>query len=181
MTECSFPWFHLQPLHKTVRDDQIDTEMADVGVERPVSPPQSVKLPDAQCLAESFTTNSAPSQSLFFTRLPGELRAQIYRHAFGNSTFHMDFRFTGPTFISTEKPYHAGIKRNAKGFRWPSLVEPQEWRWWGSVCHRDPSMPFWIDTCHDGVGACAWAPGLPAVPGICHVGVMGWITSCRQA
>lgn len=185
MTERLFLVILLLGIPTFIPNDLIDTDMADTEVERPVSPPQSVRLPDKGVLTnQAFASDIASdrsSQSLFFTKLPRELRAEIYRHAFGDRTFHMDFRFVGPTCKSTERPYHAGINGNAKGCRRPSVAQPQKWRWWGSICHRDMSKPFWIDTCQDGVGTCSWSPGLPAVPGICHVGVMGWIRSCRQA
>lgn len=159
--------------------------MTDSEVIPHLSYPPTVQLLDTQFLIHRVSVSSeekrASSDSPFFAKLPLELRIKIYRHAFGNRTFHMGFEFSGPTAKSTKKPYHAAIDGDIRGARRSRASEPRKWRWSGSVCHRNMSLPLWTDTCQDGAGICARAPGPPAVPGICYVGAMGWIQSCRQA
>ncbi|KAI9039709.1 uncharacterized protein KD926_009179 [Aspergillus affinis] len=147
---------------------------------RPVSPPKSKFLP-----AQPPSTGKIDdylvshfSSSTFFKRLPPEIRRKIYVHAFGRRTYHMDFRYSGPDCRGTDPKFHAGIDFVANMSHDPETSESQEWRWWGSVCHRSPNQPWFYDSCRSGRGVCCTMPGVPA---ICRVGAMGWLLTCRQA
>ncbi|KAK1145159.1 hypothetical protein N8T08_004592 [Aspergillus melleus] len=142
---------------------------------RPVSPPKSYRLP-AQPLSTAAVSHSSPSS--FFTRLPPEIRRKIYVHAFGGRTYHMDFRYTGPDCRGTDPKFHAGIDFVANMTDDPKTSEPQEWRWWGSVCHRSPNQPWFYDSCRSGRAICCTMSGVPT---ICRVGAMGWLLACQQA
>ncbi|KAH8432102.1 uncharacterized protein LDX57_009748 [Aspergillus melleus] len=85
----------------------------------------------------------------------------------------MDFRYSGPDCRGTNPKFHAGIDFVAKMTDDPKTSEPQEWRWWGSVCHRNP-----YDSCRSGRGICCTMSGVPT---ICRVGAMGWLLACQQA
>ena len=147
--------------------------------ERPPSPPENLRLPlNRPPLSWESATADATSKSLFFTKLPPELRTKIYRHAFGDRTFHMDLRFSRPQCRNTDRRYHAAIDYLENMKHHARTQGPQEWRWWGSVCHRDTYREWWADSCQEGKGICCVMPG---VPEICYVGAMGWLRSCRQA
>ena len=54
------------------------------------------------------------------------------------------------------------------------------WTWWSSVCHRNPVLEAWADHCRTGsADTTCFLYG--EAPGSCHVGVMGWLLTCRRA
>ncbi|KAF7511751.1 hypothetical protein GJ744_003482 [Endocarpon pusillum] len=118
----------------------------------------------------------ATAKSAFFQQLPLELRRHIYIAAFGKRTIHMDLRFDYP-----EPPglRHARLKGDCMHERERS--ELARWRWWSSVCHRNPLLECWLDQCRTGENnaTCFLFPG--EWPDKCFLGVMGWLLACRQA
>ncbi len=133
---------------------------------------------------------SSTAESAFFCYLPFEVRRMILVEAFGNRVIHMDLHLDHPTLC--RKPgkgishYHADVAPTI-----PDALKPKEWQWWSSVCHRaPPTIEFptemkactelFADACREGSGFwCDSWPGLE--PSNCHIGVMGWLLSCRQA
>jgi hypothetical protein len=102
-------------------------KMAETQIQLPSSPPPSVCLLDTRLhtpLPRGSATKSATSQSKFFTKLPPELRTEIYQRAFGHRMFHMDLRFTGPNCRSTVRRYHAGIDFMANMKHRPDISDP---------------------------------------------------------
>ncbi|KAG9251757.1 uncharacterized protein F5Z01DRAFT_265478 [Emericellopsis atlantica] len=140
-------------------------------------------------------------ECLFFRRLPPEIRIQIYNHAFGNQTLHMDLSYIWPDTPRSRVAAEDGSTRHCAitpmeshpSYRDLDSTQPKAWRWWGSVCHREPpphemsvirrwdlEPAPWYDKCRNGdVKYCAvWGGAWPAR---CQIGVMGWLLSCRLA
>ncbi|KAI6780715.1 uncharacterized protein J7T54_001219 [Emericellopsis cladophorae] len=162
-------------------------------------------LPDPRPRCITPPPSAAPprqEQCLFFRKLPPEIRIQIYNHAFGNQTLHMDLEYTWPdkprSRVADENGgtrRHCAIAPNANfpAYRKLDSKQPRAWRWWGSVCHREPpphklsvihrwdeEPAPWVDNCRNGrVKYCAAWGG--AWPERCQTGVMGWLLSCRLA
>lgn len=127
--------------------------------------------PSQECLVLAATDKNS-----FFQRLPWELRRQIQIAAFGGRTVHMDLDFDSPALPGTD---HAGLCYESWIRR--DRTVPFSWRWWSSVCHRNPAVEGWEDECRTGRGnaTCFLWPG--EIPGKCLLGVMGWLLTCRQA
>lgn len=174
----------------------------------PDSSSSRVSLVDASANPATGTAN-ATADSLFFARLPPEIRHQILVAAFGGRTLHMDIRESPPMLPAAERPPvtisekdmpHGGLGADLDRYgRWPrevlkAAVEARvitpggsgaaPWQWWSCVCHRSwpravPS-PLWEDECVHGKSTfCSFYPG--EAPGKCHIGCTGWLTTCRQA
>lgn len=123
-----------------------------------------------------------PSLSPFFQKLPLEIRRAIYLSAFGNQTLHVDLQYRHPYIPGR---CHTGLVGNSDAF---DKSTAKAWLWWSCVCHRCQFYPddLYLDSCNFGVGHCderlkddgsyvdERGPG-------CYVGVMGRMTSCRQA
>lgn len=137
-----------------------------------------------------------PAECLLFTKLPADLRRDIFVAAFGGRTVHMDLVFDYPLLSApVERPrksrnsHHAAIYLRKESY---SGREPKVWRWGGSVCHRqhpDSIHPrntwvwrwgwegVWHDHCNIGAAdACSLYE-----PDGCHIGIMGFLVSCRQS
>jgi len=85
------------------------------------------------------------SRSIFFQRLPAELRHRILVQAFGGQTIHFDLRLLHPvknygpcrrlgychTHSDTDRPRDENKARR--------------WEWWSSVCHRSAPPIHWND------------------------------------
>lgn len=147
------------------------------------------------------------AHSAFFTSLPPEIRHQIYLYAFGQRTIHLDLRYSAAPPRGTDAHDHAGIGRGAA--QWigsTSCNTPKKWRWWSSVCHRNPVEPPWFDACRVGGRGVCWLfndyavamenvktddereglkervrNGIDCAGEKCFLGVRGWLGSCRQA
>ncbi|KAF5243095.1 hypothetical protein FAUST_3014 [Fusarium austroamericanum] len=153
--------------------------------------------------------NRAPmpryQESCFWFKVPPNIRRDIIRLAFGDTRLHLfiDWDYVDVPRQPSRK-LHCGIargplddenmaKRRIK--RLKDETQPEKWQWWGSRCHRvhpnddgtlgpmtrGGSQGPWADYCRSGGSAdiCeAWRrqDGPPA----CHIGVMGWLLSCRQ-
>lgn len=126
-------------------------------------------VPSRENLVQGLSTQSA-----FFEKLPPEVRQQIYIHAFGGRTIHIDLSFDHPRLPG---PKHAGLDPDDLRDR---TVSPA-WLWFSSVCHRNP----WLTASEDGCqcsgfsASCYLFPG--SMPEKCFIGVMGWLLTCRQA
>ena len=174
-------------IRKWLRQILRDTQEENAG--RKASEPAVPPLPVLLSTRKHLLTPSSSLENLkpfiepngpFFERLPAELRHQIYVAAFGDRTVHLDLRQECPRLVEAPKaPTHAqvsedGGERNHKA--------GSRWVWRSSVCHRHPMAPAWADQCQlgsprqmcDTFYAGQW-------PGKCYLGVMGWISACRQA
>jgi hypothetical protein len=103
--------------------------------------------------------------SLFFTRLPSEIRHQILVAAFGGRTLHVDIRESPPMLSAAERQTqtatiapkdmpHGGLGADLDRYSgWPTEVlraaveshvstpgggGASPWQWWSCVCHRSP-------------------------------------------
>ncbi|VUC35587.1 unnamed protein product [Clonostachys rosea] len=111
---------------------------------------------------------STVNRSLFFTRLPPEIRTMILEEAFGNQTIHLDLSLRYPFHEMQGEPklirgrfYHfcAHAKIRPATFEHFSsdmftvseegtydTTKSKEWRWLSCVCHRQPPtaklLPF---------------------------------------
>jgi hypothetical protein len=108
---------------------------------------------------------ASQSSSLFFSRLPFELRMLVYRELFGNRTVHIQLYHGYPGL--------PGIRHNMD----EDKSKPEGWYWWHSVCHRDPEIaPIWRDNCRGGTGLyCSRGSDR----GGCHIDTR-WLFTCRQ-
>lgn len=123
----------------------------------------------------SYETNPNP-ENVFFSRVPREIRDQIYIAAFGGRTLHMDLQLKQPDLPDASSQFthahaNADARRNSNARR--------EWMWWSSVCHRHPVAEPWDDTCQSGSSRELCNHFYPGDD--CFLGVMGWLLSCRQA
>lgn len=139
--------------------------------------------------------------SLFFQRLPPDVRRLILIEAFGDRIMHVDLQYRPPRHGTGD--VISGLRSALSGaFSYPGSApagqgQSRSWQWCGCVCHRDPdwrvrhrrirdasvSEPM-RDRCteadgHDGAQACDGWPG--EKPLKCRVGAMGWLRTCRQA
>lgn len=137
------------------------------------------------------------SSSLFFTRLPPELRRFILIETFGDRTLHLDLQYRHPfaSDVTANGPLHAGLRYDYRRYCVAmDTTDVPAWRWFGSVCHDygqqtfAPPRPFGFlgalsdDRCLSGHGSCQ----IPAMrdqdhPQACFIGALGWLLSCRQA
>lgn len=118
-----------------------------------------------------------PGNSIFFQRLPLEIRCQIYIAAFGGRTVHMDLRFEQPELPGSG---HARLNPQSPERRDHSM--DRTWLWWSSVCHRHPLLQPCEDQCRTASlpnTVCSLYPGI--MPEKCFIGIMGWLLTCRKA
>lgn len=163
--------------------------------------PRHVLTPTSSAEDIHLRSQQAVADSMFFQRLPAELRRMILIEAFGGRTVHVDLEWDHPrqfrletkakgTDPSHPQLHHCGMVRSPGLGR--DVSKPKAWRWFGCVCHRDPEYAVragpgkrltsepWMDTCLEGeAGWCHnWAGTQPFN---CLIGCMGWLTTCRQA
>lgn len=118
----------------------------------------------------SILHTASQSSSPIFSRLPLELRMLIYGELFGNRTLHIVLEYTYPDA--------RGIKHDRSGLATHmDMGRPEQWYWWHCVCHRDPMIPPWLDTCRQGVGTYCDPRGKDR--GSCDIDI-GWLLTCRQ-
>ncbi|EKJ79608.1 hypothetical protein FPSE_00293 [Fusarium pseudograminearum CS3096] len=144
-------------------------------------------------------------ESCFWFKVPPNIRRDIIRLAFGDTRLHLfiDWDYLDVPRQPSQK-LHCDIARgplddeNMAKHRIKRLkdeTQPEKWQWWGSRCHRvhpnddgtlgpmtrGGSQGPWADYCRSGGSAdiCeAWRH--QDGPSACHIGVMGWLLSCRQ-
>jgi hypothetical protein len=63
------------------------------------------------------------TQSVFFTKLPLELRQLVYEELFGKCMLHLEFDYAGPEYEG----------------------QAEEWRWWHCLCHTSSERISWDD------------------------------------
>lgn len=142
-------------------------------------------------------TSSTPSQSTsdFFQKLPPELRRAVLIEAFGDEILHMDLSFKRPRKRPTREnkaswklarrlPHCAIFGDWYRGYELePEWLLPERWEWFSCVCHRGAQMGYscepYNDGCLSGNAQCQRWPG--KYVGKCFIGVLGWLSSCKQA
>ncbi|KAM0417280.1 hypothetical protein ACHAPT_012721 [Fusarium lateritium] len=157
--------------------------------------------------ASSECQGSKDSQ--LFTKLPQEIRLDILRQAFGDNDIHIELDYGYPPMLEKRprsRRYGSRISVrycetwcNRTGDPWgqhrlvPNKWKPKKWRWWSRVCYRGILTPFWGLSTHSSVKLEPWwdrckfdlgpiyEPELGSDSSKRHVGVMGWLLSCRQA
>lgn len=204
VVEVCFPTLHAWPRRHRERRDNAKMEkgfrnkfghpgnmIADSDIEM-----QLLQTP-ARTDAGTEEPESRPKDG-FFDILPAEIRRQIMMEAFGDNIIHVDLAYRYPyrTDFSrgmqqqhTENMMYDNCQRRGD----KSLGE-KEWRWSSSICHHFPpeSNPVWMShgrralktaassvSCSNGFSDChKWSGSWPSK---CHVGVMGWLLTCKQA
>ncbi|KAF5672223.1 hypothetical protein FCIRC_8476 [Fusarium circinatum] len=164
--------------------------------------------PDLYLLSSSITsTASAPGprpryqETCFWFRVPPNVRRDILRLAFGDTRIHINLEYNHPHIAHPESSnLHCGIvvgpgEYPGEETRVLDETKPATWRWWSSRCHRSypdeikgqgpmtrgGALGPWVDCCRNGGDSSiceAWKE--QEGPLACHVGVMGWLLSCRQ-
>ncbi|QGI68334.1 hypothetical protein CEK26_012296 [Fusarium fujikuroi] len=164
--------------------------------------------PDPNLLSSSNNSTASVSgprpryqETCLWFRVPPNIRSDILRLAFGDTRIHINMEYNRPHIAHPESSsLHCGIvvgpgEYPGEEMRVLDKTKPATWRWWSSRCHR--SYPDetknqgpmtrggapgpWVDNCRNGGNSSvceAWKEqeGSSA----CHVGVMGWLLSCRQ-
>lgn len=134
---------------------------------RPLTPPAR------HCLEIG---NSPRSQ--FFTKLPQEIRTQIYRCAFGDRIIHMDLHICCSESCSQGGTCDATRARVREPLS--NEVRCRGWYWRGNVCnqplqiHRGSNVWF-----HSDGGNCFAEKNTPSK--VTEIGAISWLLSCRQA
>ncbi|KAF4335488.1 hypothetical protein FBEOM_10665 [Fusarium beomiforme] len=140
-------------------------------------------------------------ESCFWFRVPPNIRRDILRLAFGDARIHIELEYNHPHIASPgSSSLHCGIVVGPGVYaneepRVLDKTKPATWRWWSSKCHRwspgetqglgpmtrTGALGPWVDYCHDGSYSriCEAWKQLEG-PLACHIGVMGWLLSCRQ-
>lgn len=157
---------------------------------RSITPPPSHESSDGKTCFDKQT-------SPFFLKFPLEIRLKILREAFGDGIIHMDLIFSCSCTKCRNATGHGHGNLFSDATRHYDVIYPpldwsgpKQWVWKGSTCHRNPPTPGRpghrvlpaADTCRFGRtpdDACKLWPGTH--PNKCHVGAMGWLTSCRQS
>ena len=112
--------------------------------------------------------------SLFFARLPPEIREEIYLHAFANMIIHVDLQYKRVGPIEGSAPTK-GNKSTRGG-----CIQIEKWCWNALICQRLPMQEYFYDACQLGHNR----PHSHLSAGPCShgcLGIMGWLLSCRQA
>lgn len=91
----------------------------------PTPPPRRPLTPLLLSSSNHLETN-LQEQSLFFSRLPAEIRRQIYSHLFGNRRIHIDYDY----YRTAGRP-------------------GERWRWYHRVCRNPPLFPSLKETQED--------------------------------
>ena len=163
---------------RSFRDNDEHPKLSDPSIPRglPVLPMKRQHILTPTPSHENLNIHHGTANGAFFRRLPFELRREIYLLAFGNRSVHMhlEYGYAEPTGTG-----HA--RRDRDGKYALDRTVPPEWRWWSSVCHRNPVEDAWLDQCRtgDNRARCYLFPGKK--PDKCFLGVMGWLLTCRQA
>ncbi|PGH35738.1 hypothetical protein GX50_01451 [[Emmonsia] crescens] len=164
-----------------------------------VDPPglmRSLPIPRAHPLTATPPSLKATANSIFFQRIPPEIRRIILLYAFGEHIVHMDLHLAHPlemekTRQRASKPHHANFPRSADR----DISKFREWRWYTCVCCRkyyspiNPSLAQDSSSCRLAADGCmphsyhvfssdSW-PGEMFTEYL--VGAMGWLLTCRQA
>lgn len=147
---------------------------------RPITPTES----HPQCVQTCF----------LFSKLPAEIRRDILILAFGSRTVHMHLINEHPVVSGATQGGHLYKSTNSGiGLRVDNEI-PKRWIWNGCVCQRNrpPAASIkaeewtghwlgpWADKCLD--ARLKYSPEPRSQwPKRYHIGVMGWLLSCRQA
>lgn len=84
---------------------------------------------------------NAQTASAFFTKLPPDIRGEIYTHLLGNRTIHVEFEHC------MRRPREPQAAPHWRHYSLTQSIKYGEWKWpttwsqWHCVCHRrDPAM-----------------------------------------
>ncbi|KAM5456723.1 hypothetical protein MaudCBS49596_000964 [Microsporum audouinii] len=142
---------------------------------RPRTPLIPILPTDRRALSFSYDSSAsddewATENSLFFLRLPPEIRRMVYIALFGSRTIHMSLHYTTSIVAGKAHARLDTIKRTDD----PNL----QWRWWHCVCHRYRNLPFWNDRCSlPQYTSCRAHYGDHSS---CFIGVLEWLLTSRR-
>lgn len=177
-----------------------DRALRKSGLNRGPPPPPPPPLPSPRprpiTPSEGNTLPCHPqTQSFFFSRLPLELRPSILLLAFGNRTIHMHLILDYPPLLGRNKDSGSCKDHSEPVNR--DISAPQQWLWRSCDCHRNAPWfirkhfdwyKFWtrpeLDSCMKGERLwlyCNYWSLEASRKCNSHVGVLGWLRSCRQA
>lgn len=130
--------------------------------------------------ALSWGSRQAPSsRSHFFTKLPVEIRTQIYRQAFGDRVFHINLHVCVSNCWRSRDGSRAPASTQTKEL--PSNIVRSHGRyWWGSACDHSKSAYSKDNSCTD-INGLRFLIDQATPSKMTSIGVMGWLISCRQA
>lgn len=149
--------------------------------------------------AQDVKSRHGIEKDSFFGLFPPEIRRQILVAAFGDHIIHTDLKYRPPyrqrnlqnndhqhTGYILDGRFHSQFKVYGKG--------EERWRWFSCICHHHPpgTPSSWMShgrrglstkmasvSCIEGNSECwRWHGRWPEK---CHVGAMGWLTTCKQA
>lgn len=142
----------------------------------PIEPP---RLPPARLRSLTPTSDNEISahpqtQSPFFSKLPLEIRLQIYEYTLGNRTVHAQLAYDHPIIKSGYG--HAGLGRPPNECTKHDLKQGSRWRWNSCACCRSDDCTFYEDRCLKG-GVVSCEKGDPLE---CRIH-SAWLLVCRKA
>ncbi|EZF33837.1 hypothetical protein H109_02369 [Trichophyton interdigitale MR816] len=128
---------------------------------RPLSLSYPASTPDEQRATEN---------SLFFTRLPPEIRRMVYIAMFGARTIHISLNYS-TSYVAGKAHARLDTIKRTDDYN-------LQWRWWHCVCHRYRNLPFWNDRCPlPQYTSCRAHYGDHSS---CFIGVLEWLLTSRQ-
>lgn len=129
-------------------------------------------------LLPSQHRDEATSGSHFFTKLPGEIRTQIYRYAFGDRVFHVNLHICSTACWTRGGACGSAEPRNHVSTS--NSVRCHDRYWWGSICNHSLSGSWKNTLCTDIHGA-HFIVDQSKPSDMTSTGVTGWLMSCQQA
>lgn len=122
----------------------------------PVLSPRSDHQPELVPAARD--ASDATAGSLFFERLPADVRRMILIEAFGDRSMHAQLQMVNPLWRGYI-PLELG---STEAQQLPEMVPGSKWQWFGRACNRGQAP--WRRKSRD-----------------LRVGALGWLQTCRQA
>jgi len=137
--------------------------------------PMYLHIPIPPSAPLDYSIDEAPAadqaSSLFFGRLPAEMREKILRDAFG------------------DRELHIGLVHMCSAPSASELAAGRPRDWYGHWCHEPRTLtaddehdqrPRWMNACYEDANECIkLSPGTR--PESAKVGAMGFMLACRQA
>lgn len=150
----------------------------------------------------SQDVTAGTKDSMFFQKIPPEIRHEIFLTAFGNQILHMGIypslvqgeffgnRSPGYRFLPNHRwltaSAEAAAKKITKKYNRDTSEVVQSLHWFGCICRRCPPTgndfrPPHMDVCLSGRDMDLWDPWPGTAPSEYRIGVTGWLYACRQS
>ncbi|KAH7323013.1 hypothetical protein B0I35DRAFT_426930 [Stachybotrys elegans] len=124
----------------------------------------------------------SPPTDLFFGKLPPEIRRSILIYAFGDRVVHLHIEYFRPSEAVRRRQAGQGMMRRAIT-KAAFASHTRHWRWHSRLCTSMPGSDFRESRSPDWMrdDPCLGPTLFGGSSYIVHVGVTGWLLTCRQA